>query len=536
MVDCSRNAVITLDTFKKLVRMCALMGHNCMMLYTEDTYEIESEPYFGHMRGRYSKAELREMDDYADKFGIELIPCIQTLAHLDAIFYWPAMSKYRDITNILNVASEDTYTFIDKMLEAMHSSLRSRRINIGMDEAHLLGRGRYLDMKGYHERADIMRDHLKRVVELCRKWGYEPLMWDDMFFRVNSKGGNDYYGSFVTEEQAAEMPPEINLVYWDYCWPTKDTYVKMLEKHRVFKNNKVSFAGGAFTWYGSVVQTAFSMNACRSAIEALLEEKELEIDTVLITEWGDDGAHTPIYTALPAMVLYGEGGWAGDISLENLDNKMKIFGESLDDFFAMDELNFTPDMEKYRGNDVRLNHKFLLHQDVLQGIWDWHVPMNPREHFEKTTAKMKAIADKNTQFSYIYRTLEKLSAVLEIKSDLGIRTKEAYDKNDLGELMRIAENDIPEVIKRTREYCDLFRRQWRLVNKDFGLENFDTRLGGLIFRLEDIAGEIISYCKGERASLPELEEKRLPYFHTCTEPRSPMNCYNWTETYSSGRK
>ena len=35
------------------------------MLYTEDTYEVDNEPYFGYMRGRYSADELRELDDYA---------------------------------------------------------------------------------------------------------------------------------------------------------------------------------------------------------------------------------------------------------------------------------------------------------------------------------------------------------------------------------------------------------------------------------------------------------------------------------------
>ncbi len=536
MVDCSRNAVITLETYKALIKKSALMGHNCIMLYTEDTYEIESEPYFGHLRGRYTSEELKEMDAYASKFGIELIPCIQTLAHLDAMFFWPAMGKYRDITNILNVAKEETYTLIDKMLQAMSTTLKSRRINIGMDEAHLLGRGKYLDIAGYHKRSDIMRDHLKKVVALCKKWGYEPLMWDDMFFRVNSKNGDDYYGGFVTEEQAREIPPEVNLVYWDYCWTDKKIYSGMLEKHRVFKNNKVSFAGGAFCWYGGVVQTAFSMSASRSALQALLEEKEVEIDTVLVTEWGDDGGETPVTTTLPTMILYGEGAWSGDLSLETVAKRIRMFGEELDGFIAMDDLNFTPDVEEFRGNDIRCIHKYLLYQDVLQGIWDWHVPKNPANHYLETTKKMKAFADKNTPLSYLYRTLEKLSSVLEIKADMGIRLKDAYDKKEKSEIEKIANLEIDELILRLREYGKAYQYQWRKVNRDFGLEAFDVRLGGLIYRLEDVKNVLNAYLSGERENIPELEQKRLPYFHTCTEPRTPMNGYNWSETYTACRR
>jgi hypothetical protein len=36
--------------------------------------------------------ELKEIDVYAQKCGMEVIPCIQTLAHLNQIFRWP---KYR---------------------------------------------------------------------------------------------------------------------------------------------------------------------------------------------------------------------------------------------------------------------------------------------------------------------------------------------------------------------------------------------------------------------------------------------------------
>ena len=32
------------------------------MPYTEDIYEVDGEPYFGYMRGSYTKAEMKEID------------------------------------------------------------------------------------------------------------------------------------------------------------------------------------------------------------------------------------------------------------------------------------------------------------------------------------------------------------------------------------------------------------------------------------------------------------------------------------------
>lgn len=55
MLDCSRNAVMNLPSLKKLIDIMADLDYNTLMLYTEDTYEVDNQPYFGYLRGRYSQ-------------------------------------------------------------------------------------------------------------------------------------------------------------------------------------------------------------------------------------------------------------------------------------------------------------------------------------------------------------------------------------------------------------------------------------------------------------------------------------------------
>ena len=55
MLDCSRDSVMKVSEVKKVIDLLEKMGYNTLELYTEDTYEIESEPYFGYLRGGYSK-------------------------------------------------------------------------------------------------------------------------------------------------------------------------------------------------------------------------------------------------------------------------------------------------------------------------------------------------------------------------------------------------------------------------------------------------------------------------------------------------
>ena len=52
----------------------AKMGYNVVMLYTEDTFEVENEPYFGYMRGRYTADEIREMISAGTFIGYDYIP------------------------------------------------------------------------------------------------------------------------------------------------------------------------------------------------------------------------------------------------------------------------------------------------------------------------------------------------------------------------------------------------------------------------------------------------------------------------------
>ena len=76
MIDCSRNAVMNKAAFCKMTDILSALGYNTIRLYTEDTYEVDGEPYFGYLRGRYSKQELKEMDAYCAARGITLVPCI----------------------------------------------------------------------------------------------------------------------------------------------------------------------------------------------------------------------------------------------------------------------------------------------------------------------------------------------------------------------------------------------------------------------------------------------------------------------------
>lgn len=111
MLDCSRNAVMSVEALKEYMLLLKKMGYNQIQLYTEDTYEVDGEEFFGYHRGRYTQKELKELDDYAYEHGIELVPCIQTLAHFTAALRWNRYGALMERDDILLVDDEKTYEF-----------------------------------------------------------------------------------------------------------------------------------------------------------------------------------------------------------------------------------------------------------------------------------------------------------------------------------------------------------------------------------------------------------------------------------------
>ena len=96
MIDASYSGVVSVNGVKKYIDYMAASGLNLLMLYTEDTYEVKKYPQMGYQRGRYTREELKEIDAYAAKMGVELVGCIQTLGHMEQVVKWKAFSDIRE--------------------------------------------------------------------------------------------------------------------------------------------------------------------------------------------------------------------------------------------------------------------------------------------------------------------------------------------------------------------------------------------------------------------------------------------------------
>ncbi len=505
MIDCSRNAVMSVDALKRYFTLLKKMGYNCVMLYTEDTYEVDGEPYFGYMRGRYSKAEMKELDAFAASLGMSLIPCVQTLAHFDAAVRWETLPV--DYGNILLTDDERTYEFIDHMFATLSECFASKKIHVGMDEAWLLGRGKHLDIHGYEPVDVIIKRHLARVMEIAKKYDYELMIWSDMFFR--GWNGGKYYApkTEIPKEYVEAFPESIIPVYWDYYSCDKQRYSDMLYNHSQL-SNKTWFAGGAWSWRGFAPSNEFTLKSMIPALDACKEHK---VKNVVMTMWGDNGGECSHFAQIPSLFYLSQ--YAKGVTDETvIKAKFKsLTGIDFDDFMKIDNANDLKGNEK--GTDVNLPQcpsKYMLYSDTFNSFMDTATVSGGSEKYIKHAAELHAIAKTSRKYGYLFDTQAKLCDVLAIKYELGKNVRTAYAKGDKEELRRLAEEDYAKVIKLVDVFARAFEKQWFIENKTCGFDVQDIRIGGLIRRLDACRRRLLDYSKGNIGRIEELEGELLP--------------------------
>ena len=504
MIDNSRNAVLNTKTAKEVIMYSALMGLDNILLYNEETFEVPEHPYFGYMRMGYTKKDVRELNDFAKQFGVTIVPCIQTLAHLAQTLRWACHRDICDAGDTLLVEEEKTYTLIEDVIRSWHDCVDTAVFHIGMDEAYYLGRGQYLNKHGYKPHFELMCNHLRRVLDICKKYGLKPMIWSDMFF--NLMFGGLYADGELDQNLLDLVPKDVTLIYWDYYSTSYEEYDKRLKSHLKF-DNKIGFAGGAWKWSSIVPSTDHSMNVTKLALDAC---RANGIDTVFATEWGDNGAEASIYSILPVLSLFAEESYGTD-DIDARVNRavLAMTGYTTEEFLKMCDINRTTKVEPIVPHTNP--GKYLFFQDVLMGLFDCHVNETFPAHFAQCERTLAELASRDLPVSYVFDTLAKLAHVLEIKCDIGIRLKAAYDNNDREALAKMANEEFDELLSRIEVFYHAFRTQWYNENRPGGFDVQDIRIGGLKQRIITAKDTVNAYLAGDIDRIEELEIERLPF-------------------------
>ena len=507
MLDASRCAVPTVASVQMMLDHLVLMGYGMAMMYTEDTVELPSRPYFGYMRGRYTADELRAMDDYAYEYGIEMIPCIECYGHMGKYLNWSEASAIKDTAEVLLAREEKTFEFLDELIGTVSSCYRSKRIHIGMDEAWDMGRGKFLDKHGYVPPLEIFTEYMDRLIGITDKYGLTPMMWSDMYFRACSPTGNYYDESIeVPLEIAARIPKNVELVFWHYGEGHRcNDY--MLKKH-VALGRKTLFAGGLWSWIGHFPEHNYTMSATRLALNAC---RNNNIREVMMTVWLNDNAECDIFATLFGLSYFAELCFNWEVTDEERAERFKATtGADYDSFYAMSLYhNRFENGEEYPSYHDRFAGKPLFWQDIMEGMYEPNLFKNPMsDHYAACAERMKQY--KNDRWQYLYDLAYRCFDYLALKTLIAENLQPAYKNGDRDKLCEIANTLLPLLKEKTVAVHEAHKAAWFHTNKVVGWSNMDIRYGGVVARCDTAIMLINRYLDGKDETIEELEVTRLP--------------------------
>ncbi|MBQ7868427.1 MAG: family 20 glycosylhydrolase [Clostridia bacterium] len=494
-LDFSRNGVMTVDACKRYMDYLSALGMNLIVLYTEDTYTVPEYPYMGYLRGRYSQQELHELDEYALSLGMELVPCIQTLGHLEQMLQWKEHQHMKDQPTVIMCDEPDTYAFIEAEIRSIRQSISGRRLHIGMDEAHGVGLGRYFYKNGLTDRFELLSRHLQKVVELCQKYDFYPLMWSDMFFRLGSKTDAYYDLESDIPQSVIDSLPPVGMVYWDYYHTDDFWYEHMLTQHEKMSKDTI-FAGGLWTWSGFLPQVDFTWATMEPGLRVCAKH---QVKTVMATMWGDDGAETDHFLALSQLPMFSEFCWRADECTPEL---VKATGEFLT---GLPKEAYEAFSLFYPGAVDRRTGKALVYCDLLY-------PLGPQgEELEKSIDRSRKALEILSPMndSAMCRYAAALFDVCLQKAMLLREMRPRYLQGDKDWLAQTAEETIPALMEAYEILRDEHKALWESHYKRNGWEVLALRYGAVLGRLTDVQDVLLRYSEDELDAICELDEQPL---------------------------
>ncbi len=508
MIDSSRCGVPTIKTVKSLLDHMAVMGYNMVMLYTEDVIKLESRPYFGYMRGRYTVDDLREIDDYAYEYGIEVIPCLECYGHMGKYLMWGEASEIRDTADVLMAREPKTFEFAEELISTVSSALRSKRIHIGMDEAWDMGRGKFLDKYGYVPPFDIFNEFMDGLMKIINKYGLKPMMWSDMYFRISNTENELYYEEHIEipEDVKSKIPENMELVFWHYGEKHEcDDY--MLKKHNDL-NRKIIFAGGNWGWIGHFPEHNYMMSTSRFSISAC---RNNNVRDAMLTIWCNDNAECDPFANLYSLSYFSELCYNIDPTDGYINSRFEACtGGSSELFYKMsyyqNDFERNPEHKNY---STRFLGKPLFWQDIMEGLYDTHLfAKKMSDHYEMARELYRG-KENDPKWGYLYEYAYRAFDYLAIKTKIAENLVPAYKRGDREMLKNIAEVLLPELKEKTIAIHKAHKAAWFRNNKIIGWQNLDVRYYGVVGRCDTAIELISAYLNGEISALEELEEERL---------------------------
>ena len=174
----------TAERLIQLLETFAAMRYNAVLMEWEDSFPWTVDPRF-RSETAYSPEVIQQFRDKAAQLGVEIIPLVQCLGHLETPLslrdYAPLRERPEE-EDVLNPLAEGARELIAAMVDDVLALLPDvERFHLGGDEAWSFGS--HPDTKAYieeHGKGALYLHHVGPLLDQLNGRGIRPLLWHDM--------------------------------------------------------------------------------------------------------------------------------------------------------------------------------------------------------------------------------------------------------------------------------------------------------------------------------------------------------------------
>lgn len=337
MLDCSRDRVPTRRTLLRYLDLAVRARLNHFELYLEHTFAWREHSNVWEAASPFTPEDLRWLDDECASRGIELVPALNCLGHMER---WLMHEEYRHLAECpdgfqwgddhrIAATMEPTDQAADlalSLITEVVACVRSKTVNIGADEPFELGLGASADEVAARGRGDVYFSYVERLLQPLTEQGYTVGFWADIFAEHPELMGRVPTGAvpIVWQYDAPSLAAavidgadETLRRHWEDIAFDVDTTrqgARGRATHLIGAGEPFWVAPGTSTWQSFT-------GRLENAVENLADVARLGIDVgstgYLTTQWGDHGMHDGYVTAFVPLLLSGAMAWSVDANDEH---------------------------------------------------------------------------------------------------------------------------------------------------------------------------------------------------------------------------
>ena len=140
MLDLARQKE-TLESIERFISFAHDWGYNTLVLYLEGVIRTKHFPYRA-ARDSYTPDDMRRIVKMADKAGMEVIPAVPTLGHVEHFLECRQLKALAETGswahNMFCPSNEGTYRFLEKYFSDLIPLFPGKQVHINCDEAWAL--------------------------------------------------------------------------------------------------------------------------------------------------------------------------------------------------------------------------------------------------------------------------------------------------------------------------------------------------------------------------------------------------------------